>query len=305
MSTPSHGATVFDAAQGFLKDRTKLSTISARWMPVHLEPITFSGERITIAVAIAPEDGTQAKVVSTLAIEPLEQVFGQYGRHLFNLAGVVVADLQAFLATGGSLHNWQPNMQGVYAGNIVPTRNTTLDAIIQSALTHSSLFSAKTNDSSDEEQADRSLGRFQAEIKRLVTVSRAGYSERFNRPMELFGSRGRATISYVGTNLAINLSTLDPSGNATYYQCATAQRKITNLMRLRDINIGHDHEELLLGIWVPHRELSAAQEGNLDAYTTELAYAAKKAEVGIEVVYGDTNLIESASVFAKKILADA
>lgn len=304
MQSPTTGASTFDAAQAFLKDRPKRNLFQARWMAVQIEPITFSGERITSGIAIVPDDGSAPRVIGTLRAEPLEQVFGLYGKHLFNLAGTVNAELQTFLATGGKLETWVPNMQGVYAGSVIPTRNTSLEAVVRSAQTHSSLFSAKGNDKPNEEVEDKSLGKFHKEIKRLVIGTREGFKERFNRPMELYGRKGKATISYVGTHLAINLSTLDPTANATY-QCATAQRKITHLLRLRDIQIGHDHDELLLGIWIPRRDLTPSQESHLDSYTTELAYAAEKAKVGFEVAYGGGDLKEAARPFAKKILADA
>ncbi|MBB4863325.1 hypothetical protein HNP46_002172 [Pseudomonas nitritireducens] len=221
-----------------------------------------------------------------------------------NLADSITAELQAWLATGGELSAWTPSLTGVYPGRTTKTRNINIESIIRSAKMNTSLFSAKGNERVQEEASSAHLSRFQAEVKRIVLASRKNVSDRFNRPFALYGKQSKATISYVGTNLAINLGTLDPSHNATY-QCATAQRKITQLLRLRDIVIGHSHDELLLGIFVPTRELTPAQEGQLDAYTTELEFAAKNSHVGFEVVYGSEGISESAMPFAKRILADA
>lgn len=298
-----NGPTTYDAAAALLKDRPARQLIGARWMPVYIEPITHSGERITVAVAIVTDEEAP-RVLNTLNGQALRDVFGRYGDHLMALADTITAELQAWLATGGCLDGWHPTLAGVYAGRTTATRNISIDAIIRSAKMNTSLFSAKRNERAQEGDSNPHLNKFQAEIKRIVTASRSGLKERFNRPMELYGRRGKASISYVGTNLAINLSTLDPTANATY-QVATAQRKITHLLRLRDVEIAHAHDELLLGIFVPTRELTAAQEGNLDAYTTELEYAAKKAAVGFEVVYGSEGLNESAMPFARRILADA
>lgn len=295
--------TTFDAAQAYLKGRAQHPRISASWMPVYIEPITHSGERITVAVAIVAA-AEAPRVVNTLSADALREVFGRYGEHLMGLADNITAELQAWLATGGALEGWRPALTGVYPGRVTGTRNISIDAIIRSAKMNTSLFSAKRNERAHDADSNPHLNKFQAEIKRIVTSSRSGLKERFNRPMELYGRRGKASISYVGTHLAINLSTLDPTANATY-QVATAQRKITNLLRLRDVFIGHSHDELLLGVFVPTRTLTPAQEGNLDAYTTELAYAAEKATVGFEVVYGSEGLNESAMPFARKILADA
>lgn len=303
-TAPVDSPTTYDAAQAFLRDRPSRNLIAASWMPVYIEPITHSGERITAAVAIVTGDVEPPRVVNTLNSESLKEVFGRYGDHLMNLADTITTDLQAWLSTGGLLDAWQPELGGVYPGRITDTRNISVDAIIRSAKMNTSLFSAKRNERIQDGDTNHHLNKFQTEIKRIVVASREGFKERFNRSMELYGSKGRASISYVGTNLAINLSTLDPTQNTTY-QVATAQRKITHLLRLRDVVIGHAHDELLLGIFVPSRELTLAQEGYLDAYTTELKYAADKAQIDFDVVYGSEGINESAMNFARKILADA
>jgi len=103
-------------------------------------------------------------------------------------------------------------MAGVYAGRVIPTKNTSLETILQSALTHSSIFSAKGNDAQGSgESADRSLTRFQEKIKQIVLASREGMKIRFNPKMPLYGGRAKIAISYVGTHLAINLTSLDVS----------------------------------------------------------------------------------------------
>ncbi len=274
-------------------------------MAVHLEPITFSGERITIAVAIAPEDDSAPKVVGTMHAEPLEQVFGHYGKHLLNLAGTVIAELQAFLSTGGKLESWEPTMQGVYAGRIVPTRNTNLNAIIRSALTHSSIFSAKGNDATKAEAVDRSLGKFQEQIKRIVLASREGMKIRFNQKTALYGGKAKVAITYVGTHLAINLASLDTTLTSHSQQRDAAHRKINQLLALREVAIGHKHDQLMVGLWAPKRELTRHQEELFDAYTAELEFASSRAGVQYVLADGGRALSEAAMPFARKILEDA
>jgi hypothetical protein len=306
MQSVTNGASVFDAAQAFLAGTQPTPLIQAQWMPVHLEPITFSGERITIGVAIVPLDGSAPKVISTLLLEPLEQVFGQYGKHLFNLAGGVIAELQAFLLTGGNLSDWTPQLQGVYAGNIVPTRNSSLKAIIKSALTHSSLFSAKGNDTSNQvDPAERSLNKFQDEIKRIVLASRSGMKIRFNQRMALYGSKAKTPITYVGTHLAINLAALDPTISSHSQQRDAAHRKINQLLAVRELPMGHKHDRLMVGLWTPKRELTKHQEDMLDAYTTELEFASNKAEVEFVLADGGVSSTEAAKPFVDRILEDA
>ena len=306
MQTTTDRATAFSAAASYLTDKSRKSLIPARWMPIYVEPITHSGERLTVAVAITTDTpGDSPRVVTTLDADSLKAVFGRFGDHLYTLAATVTLELQSWLSLGGSLDAWQSTYTGVFPGRITSTRNVSIEAIVSSAKTHTSLFSAKTNKLSKEDGSERSLNKFQAEIKRIVEASREGFGKRFNCQQNLYGSRGSAVISYVGTNLAMNFCTIDPTQPNSSYQCANAQRKINQLLRLRDINIGHDHDDLLLGIWVPKKDLKPSQEDQLDAYSSELEYAAKKAEIDFELVYAAEDVTSVALPFARKILSDA
>ena len=296
---------MFDAAGRFLSSQAERATLSARWMAVLLEPITFSGERITAAVAVVPADGSAPRVVTTLSLEPMTAVFGRYGAQLFGLAGMVTAELQAYLATGGALEAWRPSMQGVFLGQIVPTKSTSIEKIIQSALTHSSLFSAKLNDEARDDGADRASSKFQSAIRDLVVTTREDFSRRFNAKMKLYGRSAKTTLSYVGTSIAINLTTLDTTGTSHPNQCAAAQRKINQLLRLRDLSpMSHSYDNLILGIWAPAKDMTKAQNELLDSYTEELVFATKKHEVELEVAYGSMDMKEAAQPFARLILSD-
>lgn len=274
-------------------------------MAVLLEPISFSGERITSGVAIVPDDGSTPRVICTLHREPLERVFGRYGKHLMSLAESINSELQAFLLTGGDLKSWQPDMDGVYKGKITPTKNTSLDAIEKSALIHCSLFSAKANDAQAGDGPDRSLARFQDTIREIVVATREGMKVRFNVKMSLYGGKANIPITYVGTHLAINLTSLDMTVTSNSQQRDAAHRKINQLLALRDVGIGHSKDDLVLGLWTPNRVLNDQQEDALGAYTTELEFAANKVGVKYILADGAVGQAEAAMPFAKLILADA
>lgn len=141
MRSSRNGFSAFEAAGAFAK--TKAELIQALWMPVQIEPIVFSGERITVGVGIVCEEAPGSLVIPTLHQELLEPVFGTYGDDLISLAEIALSDLQRFLVSGGFLKDWIPRMQGVHTGRIVSTKNQSMKAIIRSALVNSSLFSAK------------------------------------------------------------------------------------------------------------------------------------------------------------------
>ncbi|MDP0496385.1 MAG: hypothetical protein Q7Q73_09270 [Verrucomicrobiota bacterium JB024] len=273
-------------------------------MPVYVEPIMFSGERITVAVAVVTE-GEAPRVVGTLNLEQLEQVFGRHGKDLHAVATLVIRDLQAFLASGGDLEGWTPNLQGVCAGNVVPTKNTSLKAIITSALSHSSLFSAKGLKPSDQtEKAERSLSRFQTQIRDLVLATRSTFAERFNRQMPLYKGKGKAQITYVGHHLAMNLTALDTTISSHSQQRDKAHRKIFQLLSLQESWADKGRDSLIIGVWTPSRDYSPKQNETLVAYTEELEYSATK--VGVQCILADGRIGTKAAAqpFAERILAD-
>ncbi|MNM21031.1 hypothetical protein D3C81_313860 [compost metagenome] len=177
---------------------------------------------------------------------------------------------------------------------------------MQSALIHSSIFSAKANDSASvSEPADRSLTRFQEKIKQIVLASREGMKIRFNPKVALYGGRAKVPISYVGTHLAINLTSLDVTLTSCSQQRDAAHRRINQLLALREIDIGHGKDHLMLGLWIPDRELNSHQEDVFGAYSTELEFAANRAGVEYVLADGGVDQSEAAMPFAKRILEDA
>lgn len=275
-------------------------------MPVQIEPIAFSGERITVAIAIAPDAG-QPTVVGTLNPEAMEQVFGRYGKHLFLLAGKVIASLQSHLATGGALERWAPELQGVFAGAIVPTRNYSLEAIADSAKANSSLFSAKANGTSVDVPLERESSRFMKSVQGLVTPIRQGLAERFNRKLPLYGDKGQATLGYVGTHLAMNFSAIDPTGTGHPQQRDAVYRKTSQLVTLseRDVLIGHKLDRLTVAVWMPAQKLTRKQSTLLEQYRAELATAAGRSSVELLMAEPGEPLERFSRITAERILADA
>ncbi|MFT0140746.1 hypothetical protein ACEK07_45975 [Alcanivoracaceae bacterium MT1] len=256
-----------------------------------------------MAVGIVAE-GEKPLVIGTLNLELLEQVFGRYGKDLYAIANLVTRDLQAFLASGGAPEKWTPNLQGVSAGDVVPTRNTSMKAIIGSALANTSLFSAKGLKPEQTEKAERSLSKFQSLIRDVVLKSRATFEDRFNRQMSLYGGKAKAPITYVGHHLAVNLTALDTTVSSHSQQRDKAHRKIIQLLALQESWADSARDDLIIGIWTPNRDYSPRQEEALISYTEELEYAANK--VGVQCIMADGKLgtKEAALPFVERILID-
>lgn len=111
---------------------------SFQWMPVYIEPIPFSGERLCAAIVFRTEDG-QTKTVSTEAIAMRRLV------HELN------ASLDAHARTGGELAAWTPPFDNVYRSAVRTVRETSLDAAMATIISNSSSVYRPARDRTQEE----------------------------------------------------------------------------------------------------------------------------------------------------------
>ncbi|PSV01022.1 hypothetical protein [Photobacterium kishitanii] len=118
-----------------------LNTYSALWVPVYLEPITFSGERITIGLVFRAIDGT-IKVVNTLPLDALSKVFGNKGKDLHSLANFVLTSFDAHMRATQKFETFVPSVKGVFVGEAIETFDTDLESIIYQVRKNYSVFSA-------------------------------------------------------------------------------------------------------------------------------------------------------------------
>lgn len=273
-------------------------------MAVQAEPIAFSGERITIAVAVVGDNGDN-QVVRTVEPEPLECAFGRFGKQFLSLADDIVAELKTYLLIGGELSEWQSRFSGIYAGEVVPTRNDSMQQVITSALRHTSLFSAKGNNRQKRQSGEYQLRQFQRCIKEIVTGMRDGYAERFNRQLKIFG-KVKTTYGYVGNHVAMNLATIDTTLVGHSQQRDAAIRKLSQLAALRDHapRATLSLDRLVMGIWVPQRELSTQSQNMLDSYLDELGHDAQRLGIEFSPSSMDAKMENAARPLARVILAD-
>ena len=108
--------------------------IRAQWMPIYIEPMVGSGERICIGVATVSDDGFL--VVPVVALDRLECLYGKEVGAVLLAADFVTNDLRNALAKDGAaaLGNWNPPMEGAYCGRIAHGAGASLEEIARTGL---------------------------------------------------------------------------------------------------------------------------------------------------------------------------
>ncbi len=103
-------------------------------MPIYIEPVVGSGERITIGVAVVADGGPL--VAPSGVLERMAPLLGERYSHLAFAADHALRGLDYALKVygPGRLDSWAPPMDGIHVGPIRPGAGESLEHIARSAL---------------------------------------------------------------------------------------------------------------------------------------------------------------------------
>lgn len=106
---------------------------NAAYFPVHLEPITHSGERITIAVALNSEELREIRVEPIFSQTTAVKVFGEMGKQLCIIADQEINHLRKQLANNDGTP-LVPFFQGVYYGTPRQIKHSDIQSMLRAAV---------------------------------------------------------------------------------------------------------------------------------------------------------------------------
>lgn len=187
--------------------------VRAQWMPIYIEPMVGSGERICIGVATVNDDGFL--VVPVVALDRLECLYGKEVEAVLLAADFVTNDLRNALAKDGAaaLGNWNPPMEGAYCGRIVYGAGASLEEIARTGLMMCASLVERLADIEGESHStsDRISGnRLELLVKERVLSVRPGLEQMFSRQRKLGVNVRPVTIGFVGNVIAANFGVLIP-----------------------------------------------------------------------------------------------
>lgn len=264
------------------------NTHSALWVPVYLEPITFSGERITIGLVFRDINGT-IKVINTLPQDTLNKVFGAKGNELYSLSNLVLKNFDTHMQLTRKFENFVPTVKGVYVGEPIETFDKDLESIIFQARKNYSIFSAlfvnkeisttNTKNKSDENQTNKWVHKIKEEIYKSAPL----LINNFNKKINLRKDAKTTTIGYIGNKLAFNFGFLDPDSSAFSSQQNRIIRKATELNSINKI-YSSNLQHLEVNILVPStKEISQISQQRLLSATEELKQLGDDINIHIEL----------------------
>lgn len=181
----------------------------ASWAPVFFEPITGSGERITVAVVISDAVGVEVK--RTVRDEVLKALYGSRRTHLSQMIDFVLTALRSQIGnpsptiplTGFSLGSWQE----------ASSRAERYGVLRQAVYRSCSLASLDDLDSQeDETTAQEGTKQWQAQVRQSVIERRPELANSFNCDVQLISNGLPPRIGFLHERRGANFATLRPNG---------------------------------------------------------------------------------------------
>lgn len=211
----------------------------AEWAPLFFEPISGSGEKITIGVIIRDANGTCVRrIISDGAVR---RIFGRQRAHVHEMIDFVIAhvsqqghpDTPQFPLTGFNLGDWkQASSAGERTG-------------ILKQVAYRSLFSVSFDEVNGEEDEELRTPQWANSIKKIVVEERPELADAFNVSVQISPYTLPTKVSFLHRKKAVQVGTLRfPDISASV---RTAKGKGWDLVSLRRNNLASD-VMLLLGV---------------------------------------------------------
>lgn len=186
--------------------------VRGRWMPIYIEPMIGSGERVTIGVAVANNGGFL--VVPVPALDRLSCVYGSENEALMFAAASALDSVKGALTKAGlaGLEAWSSPLEGIFRGAVRSGAGKSLEEIGRTGLTLCSSLVEKLADIDEAEEPRAAISELRLErlVKEKVVATRPGLEVAFDRAFQPHPKARFARIGFVGQRIAANFSLLAP-----------------------------------------------------------------------------------------------
>lgn len=265
------------------------STHKASWVPVYIEPVVGSGERLCIGVVVA--DMREHLVVPVPALERLACIYGDSAAALSHSAALALTTIRQRLSGQGAavLSSLRSPLEGIVVGPARTGAGESLEDIARTGLMQSASLVEKAVEEEDSvEAAERtalSTRRLENLVRETVVGTRPDLVNAFNKSFRITREARAMRVGFVGRKLAANFGLIVPGPLATLVNNAKA--KLWDLEQLRtgsQTGIFHGHAGMSFELLV-HRarkedpQYSDRQLKSVDAAVVELEEEADRVSI--------------------------
>jgi len=214
------------------------STHEGRWVPLFVEPMVGSGERICIGIAAS--DGEAVEVVAVPRLERLASVYGSATGAFQWTATLALQECEFAARNKGleALADLKPTIGGLSFGAIRRGAGRDLGDLARVALRQASALAALDSDELAAKTAptiEATQSSVISSVRKIVGKARPELREYFNRTFSLRQGTRPLQFGFVGKKMAVNFSSLHAqSANGLAAQVDKAKARLLDLESLRD-----------------------------------------------------------------------
>jgi len=277
----------------------KLPDYEFSWRSIQVEPVPFSGERITLGTLVKGSD--QALIAAKLIPAPkLKKMYGQeFGDRIADALALCIRSAEEFYGNKPLSSNWTPPLEGFYIGEVNSSLAENIEEGLQRAAMYCSSFSVsiEVTKLNTGNKSNISAPEFwRKNILKEVTIKRADFALCFGQSVSIRGSGVPMTFGFLSANYAAQFDAISDI-KGIQQGLVRAQSKLWQLDRLRDEGtlFRPDFCELLLK--TPPCPDDTKEISSLNEFIEELQYEASRRDLSI---YTTESPVEAAKHLIEK-----
>ncbi len=249
-------------------------------IPLYYEPILFSGEKITCAVAAQTVTG-EFKVIPTLSNDKLLCMFGKNAYEANKIISFVVDELTDFLKGNNQLNNYIPSIKNIIRGNGENLFAHDIDGLLKSEIqSFASLSNINFTESLDHKNtvSDGMNLRWLKQVKAAVCETKPQLANNFNVKL----GKSNHKYDFICNQYLANFSAMNPA--YANQSLGEAKKKLWDLTVAPQYDFTLIRQELL--VFIPKKDdlvYSAKQYNLAKNHLEQLEQEADKQKVRLVV----------------------
>lgn len=199
-------------------------------VPLYIEPLAFSGERLLAGVVVVSDEGIQPFPLESL--KRLQCVYGPAYKSLLVARDIALTSLAKWLTETGSdsVTAWVAPGDGIHAGPMLHTSSLTITEAVRASFTEwSSLYEDPTAlldiepASKEERLAGFTASRLESLVREVVTKARPELANRFGLRYRINDNARPMKLGFVGEKLVANFALIVPTALSSMVSNAKAR----------------------------------------------------------------------------------
>lgn len=251
------------------------------WRSVQVEPIPYSGERITLGVILRGNDDALI-VINLVPQSKLKSVFGKsFGSRIYEAYRICARHAESFYTKKSLFDVWAPPLEGFLLGEAEESAASNIEEALSRAAKKCSSLSVSSDLAEAEKESSFviDLKGWRNEILNEVRVLREHFTDCFDRPIPLRGSGIPQRFGFISATYAAHFGSVTGISAQRQQSLIQAQSKLWQLDQLRDTRqlFQQNRYELIL------RKSDHGGQGKtlVEELIDELRFEAEKRDIGL------------------------